>query len=72
MKVIIYTAVIMVISIYGYKKFYIPRYGKKEVNNEKDIKEIMLRVEKYLAELTAHKIDKKDIKNAVIELFEIK
>ena len=32
----------------------------------------MLRVERYLQELTGNKIDKQDIKNAVLELFETK
>tara|TARA_R110001632_G_scaffold207259_4_gene331287 strand:+ start:12530 stop:12751 length:222 start_codon:yes stop_codon:yes gene_type:complete len=73
MKVIIYTAVVIVVSIYGYEKFYKPRFGKKnKIENNKNINEIMLRVEKYLQELTGNKIDKQDIKNAVLELFETK
>jgi len=70
MKTIIYTAVVMIITIYGYERFYKPRYGKQNiVADNKDIQRIMTRVENYLAELTNHKIAKEDIKQAVIELF---
>ena len=71
MKTIVYTIVVMVVTIYGYEKWYKPRYGKQNlVADNKDIERIMLRVENYLAELTHHKIAKEDIKQAVIELFE--
>lgn len=73
MKTLIYTVVVMFVSIYGYEKFYKPKFGKKNtINNNNELQNIMLRVEKYLNELTGNKIAKSDIKNAVNELFDIK